>query len=339
VRTSRTAATPKVTLADVARAAAVSEITVSRVLRAKGPIAEATRRRVEEAVRAVGYVPNRIAGALASAAADLVGVVVPSLGNIVFPDVLRGIDQAVSAGGLRVVMGVSEYDSQAEAALVRSLLSWRPAALIVTGLEHAPETRAMLGGAGLTVVEIMDIDAPAIDVAIGMSHRRAGESMAAHLLARGYRRFGYVGHDLGRDLRAAKRRQGFADGLAAAGATLAGEVVVAAPSSTAHGRAALAGLLKQAPDVEAVYFSNDDMAVGGYFHCLDAGLAVPERLALAGFNGLEIGQTLPRPLTTTLTRRYDIGRLAGEAVLARLHGEPADAVTDVGFDLIPGATA
>ncbi|MBX3569776.1 MAG: LacI family DNA-binding transcriptional regulator, partial [Rhizobiaceae bacterium] len=337
--TRGTAVPSKVTLADVARAAEVSEITVSRVLRAKGPISETTRLKVEQAVHAVGYVPNRIAGALASAATDLIGVVVPSLDNIVFPDVLRGIDTAVSSSGLRVVMGVSGYDPEAEQALIRSLLSWRPAALIVTGLEHTAESRAMLAGSGTIVVEIMDIDGPALDIAIGISHRRAGEAMARHLTGRGYRRIGYVGHDLRRDRRAAHRREGFSAGLRDTGLTLTGEIVVEAPSSTMRGRQALARLIGQWPAVEAVYFSNDDMAVGGYFHCLDAGLSVPDQMALAGFNGLELGQTLPKPLTTTLTRRFDIGRLAGEAVLSRMRGRPVDTLVDVGFDLIPGATA
>jgi LacI family gluconate utilization system Gnt-I transcriptional repressor len=327
------------TLADVAREAGVSEITVSRVIRAKGAIAEATRVRVEAAIRKVGYVPNRIAGSLASAGSDLIGIIIPSLGNIVFPDVLRGLHDAVSARGFRAVVSVTDYSQEAERDLVRSLLAWRPAALIVTGCEHAPETRQMLAHAGLTVVEVMDVDGPPIDVAVGMSHARAGRDTAAFLLARGYRRFGYVGHDLTRDFRARKRREAFMTAIREAGASLIGEVIVPGPSSVPAGRTALAALCAAHGDIEAVNFSNDDMAIGGVFHCMAEGIAVPGSLAIAGFNGLDMGQALPQPLTTVLTRRFEIGFRAGRAVVDRLDGHAVPAATDVGFELLPGATA
>jgi LacI family gluconate utilization system Gnt-I transcriptional repressor len=87
-----------------------------------------------------------------------------------------------------------------------------------------------------------------------------------------------------------------------------------------------------------VCFSNDDMAVGGMFHAMSAGLSVPRDLALAGFNGLAIGQALPQPLTTIASRRTEIGDLAARSLLARLQGVTIEAVQDVGFRLIAGAT-
>lgn len=328
-----------VTLADVAREAGVSEITVSRVLRSKGPIAEKTREEVNAAARKVGYVLNRIAGSLATAGSELVGVIIPSLTNIVFPDVLRGLDAALSRRGYRTVLSVTGYQRDLEARLVASLLAWRPAALVVTGLEHDAETMAMLHAAGVTVVEVIDVDGQPVDIAVGMSHTRAGRETAVYLLQRGYRRFGYVGHDIGLDLRARKRHAAFLATLAEGGAQLLGESVAAEASSVAAGRAGLAELLRRHPEVEAVYFSNDDMAIGGMFHCLAEGVAVPGRLAIAGFNGLDLGQQLPQPLTTLRTHRFRMGQLAGEAILARLDGATAESIVDVGFELLPGATA
>ena len=135
---------------------------------------------------------------------------------------------------------MTDYRLESERALVRSLLSWRPAALIVTGCEHEPDTRHMLANAGITVVELMDTDGGAIDIVIGMSHARAGRETAAFLLARGYRRFGYVGHDLTRDLRARRRREAFVEAVREAGASLAGEIIMPGRSSVPSGRAALA---------------------------------------------------------------------------------------------------
>jgi LacI family gluconate utilization system Gnt-I transcriptional repressor len=237
------------------------------------------------------------------------------------------------------VLSVTGYQRDLEARLVASLLAWRPAALVVTGLEHDAETLAMLRAAGVTVVEVMDIDGPSVDIAVGMSHAQAGRETAVHLLRRGYRRFGYVGHDIDLDLRARKRRAAFLATLAEGGGQLLGESVAAEASSVAAGRVGLAELLRRFPQIEAVYFSNDDMAIGGIFHCLAEGVAVPGRVAIIGFNGLALGQQLPQPLTTLRTFRSRMGRLAGEAILARLDGKTVETIVDVGFELLPGATA
>lgn len=330
---------PAITLTEVARLAQVSEITVSRVVRNKGPIAAATRARVEAAIRKIGYVPNRVAGSLASAGSDLIGVVLPSLGNIVFPDVLHGIHGVVSPRGYRPVVSVTEYSLEAEYQSVAALLSWRPAALIVTGLEHREETTRLLENCGVPVVEVMDIDGPPIDIAVGMSHERAGMETAKRLIDAGYTRFGYVGHNMNRDLRARKRHAGFRKQLAVAGFTIIGEELTTMPSSVEEGRRGLARLLSVAPEIRAVYFSNDDMAIGGVFHCMAQKISVPRQLAIIGFNGLDIGQSLPQPLTTMRTRRREIGIIAGERVLERLSGSDVPKRTDVDFEFIQGATA
>ncbi|GLK81009.1 LacI family DNA-binding transcriptional regulator [Methylopila turkensis] len=326
------------TLADVARAAGVSEITASRVVRGRGPISAATRAKVEAAIAAVGYVPNRLAGGLASAGSNLVGVVLPSLSNSVFPDVLSGLNGAIAGERLRTLVAVTDYDLDAERDAVAALLAWRPAALVLVGLEHRPETREMLAASGATIIELMDIEGDPVDLAVGLSHTAAGAAAARRLLARGRSRIGYVGHGAG-DLRAAKRRAGLEAALKRdANLTLAGAHVVDAPSSVGAGRAALAALLEVAPELDAVVFSNDDMALGGAFHCMAAGVDVPDRLALVGFNGLELANALPKPLTTVRTARGEIGRIAGEVLCARLRGETPPKVTDVGFDVVAGGT-
>lgn len=330
---------PAVTLADVAREARVSKITVSRVVRNSGPIADDTRERVTAAIRKVGYVPNRVAGALASAGSDLIGVIIPSLDNIVFPDVLNGIHGVVAPRGYRAMVSVTDYNLEAEYQSVSALLSWRPAAVIVTGLEHKPETTHLLKACGVPVVELMDIEGTPIDIAVGMSHQMAGRETAARLVAAGYRHIGYVGHDMERDVRASKRRASFMAGLSDAGTSLTGEVMAPGASSVHAGRAGLAQLLNTHPKIDAVYFSNDDMAIGGVFHCMGAGIAMPAQLAIIGFNGLDIGQELPQPLTTMLTRRREIGAIAGQCVLDRLAGLEARTITDVPFEFIKGKTA
>ncbi|WP_342241829.1 LacI family DNA-binding transcriptional regulator [Inquilinus sp. OTU3971] len=326
-----------ITLADIARTAGVSKITVSRVLRG-GPVAAETRDRVLEIVRRLGYVPNRLAGTLSSAGSNLVGVIIPSLANIVFPDVLRGAEAVLDAAGFRPVVGVTDYDPAREEGLIEAMLAWRPAGLIVTGLEHTDRSRAMLANAGIRVAELMDLDGAGLDIVVGLSNRAAGRASARHLVERGYRRLAFVGHDLGRDRRAAKRFEGFREALSESPAALVATEILPGRSSAASGREGLARILDRgdgADGVDAVYFSNDDMAMGGCFLCLSRGIAVPDQVALFGFNGLDLGQALPQPLSTIRSPRVRMGEVGARLVCGR---EPP-AIVDLGFELIPGATA
>ena len=304
-----------ITLADVAKVAGVSEITVSRILRNSGPISERARLKVMSAVEQVGYVPNRIAGALASNTSNLMGVVIPSLSNIVFPEVLNGIQGVLSRSGFQAVIGVTDYDLDTEERLVRSLLAWKPSAMIIAGFDHTDATRRMLQASRIRVAELMDIDQAPIDIAVGLSHRGAGHAIGRYLIDRGYRRIGYVGHDWAMDRRARMRWDGLCAALAEAGLSLIDQELFDGPSSTQTGRAMLSALLNRRPSLQVVVFSNDDMAVGGVFHCYAAGIVPKCDLGLFGFNGLEIGQSLPHPLSTVRSNRYLIGKIAVETIL------------------------
>lgn len=329
----------RVTLTEVAELAGVSEITVSRVLRSKGPIAEATRDRVMEAVRAVGYVPNKIAGSLASADSNLFGVVLPSLSNIVFPEVLQGIHAGLASTGIQPVVGVTDYSLETEETLVRSLLAWKPAAMIITGSDHTAATRKMLVESGIRIAELMDIDPVPIDIAVGLSHRQAGYDTGKHMIARGYRRFGYAGLDPRSDIRARIRFEGLVAALGDAGLSLQGKVLADVPSSTLVGSATTARLLAENPNLDVVVYPNDDMAVGGVFHCMGAGISVPENLAIFGFNGLDIGRALPKPLSTVRSNRFRIGQTAVEQILETSIRPDQPTVVNTGYEIFEGATA
>ena len=328
-----------ITLADVARIANVSEITVSRILRDKGPVSERTRARVLAAVEAIGYVPNRVAGTLASATSNLMGVIIPSLSNIVFPEVLQGVHAALASSGFQAVVGVTNYQTEVEERLVRALLAWKPAAMIVAGFEHTDLTRRTLEQSRIRVAQLMDIDSVPIDIAVGLSHRSAGYDTGRYLLGRGYRRFGYIGHDWTADRRARLRWEGLSAALADGGQTLIDQAVFDGPSSTVTGRCMLADLLRRTPGLDVVVFSNDDMAIGGVFHCLGAGLVPKQDVALFGFNGLDIGQALPTPLSTIRSNRYLIGKIAVETILTQSVRPAQPVIIDTGYEILEGSTA
>jgi LacI family transcriptional regulator, gluconate utilization system Gnt-I transcriptional repressor len=329
----------KVTVSDVARLAQVSDSTVSRIMRNHGLIADATRGRVMEAVRALGYVPNRIAGSLASLDSRLVGVVIPSLSNIVFPEVLQGINAGLAGTNRQSVISVTDYDLDKEEVVVRNLLAWQPAAVLIAGSTHTDATRKMLDQSGIRIVEFMEIDHPPVDAAVGLSHVAAGMVTARHLLARGYRRFGYVGHGGTVDVRARMRYDGLCTVLAQAGISLQAEAMSDGQTSVGKGRMQTADLCVRAPGIEVVVYSNDDMAIGGLFHCMTAGIRVPDDLALFGFNGLDVGRELPQPLSTIRSNRFKIGQRAVEVFLESPVRPAAPTIIDTGFEVFHGSTA
>lgn len=302
------------TLRDVSEASGVSEMTVSRVLRNRGDVSETTRARVAEAARRLGYVPNRIAGALASQRVNLVAVVIPSLSNMVFPEVLSGISEVLAETPLQPVMGVTDYSEEREEAVLYEMLSWRPSGVIVAGLEHSLPARAMLAHSGIPIVEIMDVDGEPVDSAVGISHHRAGYDMAREIVAAGYRRIGFLGTKMPHDHRARKRMEGFAAGLAESGLSIADREFYSGGSALLKGREMTEAILGRSPDLDFLYYSNDMIGAGGLLYCLDRGIAVPERLGLAGFNGVELLDGMPRRLATTDSCRREIGRRAAQLI-------------------------
>ncbi|MEQ5872330.1 LacI family DNA-binding transcriptional regulator [Sagittula sp. NFXS13] len=312
------------TLRDVSEASGVSEMTVSRVLRNRGDVSQATREKVLEAAKALGYVPNKIAGALASQRVNLVAVIIPSLRNMVFPEVMSGISRVLEETELQPVVGVTDYLPEKEERVLYEMLSWRPSGVIVAGLEHTDASRAMLKASGIPVVEIMDTDGTPIDSAVGISHRRAGREMARAILKQGYQRIGFMGTKMPLDHRARKRFEGFTEALAKHGVEIAEHEFYSGGSALAKGREITKAMLERDPELDFLYYSNDMIAAGGLLHCLDAGIDVPGQIGLAGFNGVELLDGLPKQLATMDACRTEIGTKAAEIIAARVENPNAE---------------
>ncbi len=313
------------TLRDVSEASGVSEMTVSRVLRNKGDVSEATRRKVQDAAKRLGYVPNRIAGALASQRVNLVAVIIPSFGNMVFPEVLSGISETLEDTGLQPVVGVTDYLPEKEEHVLFEMLSWRPSGVIIAGLEHSEASRQMLMQAGIPVVEIMDVDGEPVDACVGISHRRAGRIMAEEIIAAGYKRIGFMGTKMPLDHRARKRFEGFTRTLAKSGIEIADQEFYSGGSALAKGREMTAKMIERTPDLDFLYYSNDMIGAGGLLYLLEKGIDVPGQMGLAGFNGVELLDGLPLQLATMDACRRDIGARSARIIAAQHADEvPAD---------------
>jgi len=306
------------TLKDVAELAGVSEMTASRVLRGKGEASTGTRERVRKAAANVGYVPNRIAGSLSSRSVNLVGVVVPSISSFVFAEVLTGISHVLKSTPLQPVFGVSDYDLEAEEKVIREMLSWQPKGLVVAGLEHTDAARKMMANAGIPIVEIMDLDGEPVDMNVGLSHVRAGYETGREILKRGYRKIGFIGTKMPLDFRAAKRFDGFVKALDEAGIPLLDVEKYTGSSSVLLGRQLTGQMLERNPDLEVIYYSSDTMSCGGLMYCIMNNISVPDQLALAGFNGLDLRHGMPKLTATMNAYRFEIGKKAASLILEHM---------------------
>ena len=307
------------TLRDVSQASGVSEMTVSRVLRNRGDVSQNTRDKVLLAAKQLGYVPNKIAGALASQRVNLVAVIIPSLSNMVFPEVMTGISEVLETTDLQPVVGVTDYLPEKEERVLYEMLSWRPSGVIIAGLEHSETSAMMLKASGIPVVEIMDIDGSPVDAMVGISHRRAGREMAVSILKAGYRKIGFLGTKMPLDHRARKRFEGFTEALAKSGVEVTDQEFYSGGSALVKGREMTQELLRRNPNLDFLYFSNDLIGAGGLLYLIEKGISIPNQIGLAGFNGVELLQGLPRQLATMDACRSEIGRKAAEMIVQHVN--------------------
>jgi LacI family gluconate utilization system Gnt-I transcriptional repressor len=308
-------------LRDVSEASGVSEMTVSRVLRNRGDVSDDTRKRVLETAKKLGYVPNKIAGALASSRVNLVAVIIPSMSNMVFPEVMTGITQVLEETELQPVVGVTGYLPEKEEKVLYEMLSWRPSGVIIAGLEHTEASRAMLRASGIPVVEIMDTDGTPVDSMVGISHRRAGQKMAEAILKGGYRKIGFIGTKMSLDHRARKRFEGFIETLAKNGVEICDQEFYSGGSALAKGRELTKLILEREPELDFIYYSNDLIGAGGMLYLMEQGIDLPQTMGLAGFNGVNLLKGLPKQLASMDAMRLEIGRKAAEIIAARVNDD------------------
>lgn len=329
----------KANLEDIAKLTGVSKMTVSRVLRGGAGFSDATRDKVLQAAERLGYIPNRLAAAFGSdQASTLVGMCVPRLTSGLFGHVLDGVDRALTRLGFQLMIGANDHSPTEEEAWVKQMVSWRPAGLILSARNHTPATVDLLRKTAIPVVEIWDLTTSPIDLAVGFSHYDCGMEMGQHLIRGGRRRAGYVGALARADVMGSSRLEGFRAALAQAGHPLADlEVLHDAPGFYA-GYYGLETLLSRRPDLDSVYFHNDEMAIGGLAFCQSRGLRVPEDIGIAGWGGMEAASILPKRLTTTMVPTTAIGKAAAEALVARLTGAEVREVTVIPTRLVPGET-
>jgi LacI family gluconate utilization system Gnt-I transcriptional repressor len=310
------------TMADVARLAGVSPMTVSRAFKRDASVSEATRNAIIAAAEEIGYVFDATASSFRSQRTDFVAVTIPSINNANFADTVRGLSEGLKARGLQILLGYTDYDIQEEERLIEQLLRRRPEAMVVTGGRHTDRARRLLQNAGIPVIETWDLPKDPIGHVIGFSNADAVKDMVAHFVGRGMRRIAFIGGDADRDTRGTDRRAGFIAAMQALG--LDATRLIAAgrpPISMREGADAMARLLETMPDTEAVICVSDLSAFGALTECQRRGVPVPGRIAIAGFGDYEIGAISVPSLTTINPFPHRIGAEAAALILRIMDGQ------------------
>jgi LacI family gluconate utilization system Gnt-I transcriptional repressor len=334
MKVSRPNVDKKLTLIDVAVAAGVSAITVSRVINQPDKVSESLRHQVQKAIDMLGYIPNQYASSLASSKSNVIGVSIPSLSNVVFTDVLRGIYDVMGATGYKVLLVDTHYSPLEEEKMIRTLLSQSPEALIITGGDQTRTCQNLLQKSRVPVVQIMELLSEPLDMNIGFSHWQAGYDVITHLLEEGYERIGFMAARM--DPRAQQRMLGFKKALEDAGKSWKNFIITTPePSSIAIGGELFKSLLASTNGVvDAVFCVNDDLALGALFESQRMNINVPKDLAICGFNDIEASRFVNPSLTSVQVGRYEMGVKAAEMIIARLNGkldEPK--VVDMGYQI------
>jgi LacI family gluconate utilization system Gnt-I transcriptional repressor len=322
---------------DVAKKAGVSTMTVSRALNEPGKVSADMRERVIRAVKEIGYLPNHLARSLSSNRSTTVGLIVPSIDNSIYTQTVKGLSDVIRRSGFQLMIAECGYDPAEEEELIAAFLTHRVSGLILHNTEHSEQAVAMIRQAGVPVIENGNLPRQPIDMAVSYSNRDAAQAMTLHLGRLGYKRIAFASlHSVNND-RSRDRLDGYLAALAQLGQLPDPRLMVETSRGLAAGAEAVARVVQAAPEVDALFCAGDVLAAGALFECQRRGWAVPDRIALASFDDVELLRHTSPTVTTLRLPRYDIGERSAQMLLSRIM-DGADhlqgSVVDLKFEII-----
>lgn len=306
---------------DVARAAGVSRMTVSRALKKDSPVSKDTRDRILKIVREMNYVPDQMAGSLTTKRSGFVAVLVPSLNNLHFAETVQALTEKLEGIGQQVLLGYTNYSAEREERIVETMLRRRPEALVLSYDGHSDRTLRLLGDANIPIIELWERPSEPIDHTIGFSNKDAAAEMTRALVERGYRNIAFLGEADDAWTRGAARRAGWQQAMEEAGlSTKRFSRSGKPPLSIDEGASMVLGLLDRFPDTDCILCVSDLPAFGALSTLQAQGKRVPDDIGVAGFGNFEVSRFSEPALSTVTVDPRRIGEATGE-LLSELLGE------------------
>jgi LacI family transcriptional regulator len=304
----------------VAALAGVSPTTVSHVLSGKRLVAEETRDTVREAIRRLGYRPNHVARSLRTRRSHMIAVVVPDITNTFYSVLTRGLADTLDELGYGTYVCNTDGLLDREANFLEDVLDRGADGIVLAAVDAASAGALMPADIGIPVVCVgQRLDHPRIDV-VTVDDERGSYEVTRHLLTRNPKRVAMI---QGPTASGAARIAGFMRAVGDAGATIDPALMVTGNWTRRGGREAMRQILtrRRRARPDAVFCANDLMAIGAIDALREAGLDVPDDVAVAGFDDVDAATIVHPPLTTVVNPAYDIGVSAGELLVSRLSGE------------------
>ncbi len=322
---------------DVAERAGVSRMTVSRALNKPDSVKPELRQRVFDAVEELGYVHNHLARSLSSSRSNVIGLVLPSLENSIFAQTVKGISDVLRPTGYHLMLAESPDNAEEEEQVISAFVAQRVGGLILHGTEHSPAAVRMLRASHTPVVENGDLPKDPIDMVVSYSNRAASKAMTLHLARLGYSKIVFAG--LASNPRAEERQKGFLEALKEVGQSPDMQKIVRVSRGFVGGEEAIAHIAAHLPDTDALFCAGDVLAVGALFDCDRRGWAVPDRLAIASFDDVDLVRHVSPGITSLRLPRYEIGRRSAELLLQRINAKKSSVKkVDLGFEIVQRAS-
>ncbi|EOM8300451.1 DNA-binding transcriptional regulator IdnR [Escherichia coli] len=327
----------RISLQDIATLAGVTKMTVSRYIRSPKKVAKETGERIAKIMEEINYIPNRAPGMLLNAQSYTLGILIPSFQNQLFADILAGIESVTSEHNYQTLIANYNYDRDSEEESVINLLSYNIDGIILSEKYHTIRTVKILRSATIPVVELMDVQGERLDMEVGFDNRQAAFDMVCTMLEKRVRhKILYLGSK--DDTRDEQRYQGYCDAMMLHNLSPL-RMNPRAISSIHLGMQLMRDALSANPDLDGVFCTNDDIAMGALLLCRERNLAVPEQISIAGFHGLEIGRQMIPSLASVITPRFDIGRMAAQMLLSKIKNNDHNHNTvDLGYQIYQGNT-
>lgn len=304
-----------VTMRDVARAAGVSRMTVSRALKKDSPVSKATRERILQVVRDMNYVPDQMAGSLTTKRSGFVAVLVPSLNNLHFAETVQALTHELEGIDQQILLGCTDYSAEREEQLVETMLRRRPEAIVLSYDGHSDRTLQLLGDAHVPVIELWERPEEPIAHTVGFSNFAAAAQMTRALIDRGYRNIAFLGEGQDDWTRGAARRKGFVHAIQDAGLSAHRLLMIGKPPlSIEDGSAGVSSLLAQYPDTDCIFCVSDLAAFGVLSALKIGGHKVPETIGVVGFGNFEVSRFATPTITTVTVDPIAIGAATGRMI-------------------------
>jgi len=328
---------PRPTMEDVARAANVGRMTVSRALNQPELVSPESLAAVQAAIEKLGYVQNLNAGSLASNRSRIIGALIPTIENAFFSETISGLSQTLARKGYQLLLGQCLYDAAEEMRLIDAFVGRRVDGIMLIRTSRPADLDNRIRRCGIPFVEAWDTSNRQIDMLVGLSHRDAGAAAARYLAGKGRHRLGYLGSD---EARSNARLKGLRAAAKQAGLPNPEAVMLDRPSGINDARAMLDRLLETRPDLDGLFCSSDMLAAGALFDFQRRGMRVPQVVSIVGFADLPIASATHPGITTIRVPSLEIGRIAGEMLLDYLDGkQPPNLRIDLGFSIVERGSA